>query len=53
MLKPFTNIKKGAPLSIHNFYVPAGGDEPDRSINEKFGHKMDFLDEMEALFKKD
>ncbi|MGC6476013.1 MAG: exodeoxyribonuclease III [Parvibaculales bacterium] len=43
---------KGAPLSVHNFYVPAGGDEPDRTINEKFGHKMDFLDEMEALFKK-
>lgn len=43
---------KGAPLSVHNFYVPAGGDEPDRDINEKFGHKLDFLAEMEAMFKK-
>ena len=22
-------------IIIHNFYVPAGGDEPDRSKNEK------------------
>ena len=35
---------------IHNFYVPAGGDEPDREINEKFGHKLDFLEEMRAHF---
>ncbi|WP_204271854.1 hypothetical protein, partial [Escherichia coli] len=32
----------------HNFYVPAGGDEPDPAINEKFAHKLGFLDEMEA-----
>ena len=33
-------------VRIHNFYVPSGGDEPDRKVNEKFGHKLDFLDEM-------
>jgi exodeoxyribonuclease-3 len=33
---------------LHNFYVPAGGDEPDRERNPKFGHKLDFLAEMEA-----
>ena len=33
-------------IRIHNFYVPAGGDEPDRDKNDKFGHKLDFLDEM-------
>ncbi len=33
-------------IKIHNFYVPSGGDEPDREVNEKFGHKLDFLDEM-------
>ncbi len=38
------------PLTIHNFYVPAGGDEPDRQINPKFGHKLDFLDEMTSWF---
>ncbi|WP_112320563.1 exodeoxyribonuclease III [Oceanibium sediminis] len=35
---------------IHNFYVPAGGDEPDRERNEKFGHKLDFLTEMRDWF---
>jgi exodeoxyribonuclease-3 len=34
------------PLTVHNFYVPAGGDEPDPEINVKFRHKLDFLDEM-------
>ena len=33
---------------IHNFYVPAGGDIPDRDQNEKFGHKLDFITEMTA-----
>jgi exodeoxyribonuclease III len=31
---------------IHNFYVPAGGDIPDREQNVKFGQKLDFLTEM-------
>src|SRR5581483_4021330 len=35
-------------LDIHNFYVPAGGDEPDPAINEKFAHKLAFLDELGA-----
>ena len=33
-------------LELHNFYVPAGGDEPDPEINPKFAHKLAFLDEM-------
>ena len=36
-----------AGTRIHNFYVPAGGDEPDPAINPKFAHKLGFLDEME------
>ncbi len=35
---------------LHNFYVPAGGDVPDADKNEKFAHKLDFLDEMTAWF---
>ena len=35
-----------AATTLHNFYVPAGGDEPDPDINEKFAHKLAFLDEM-------
>ncbi len=33
-----------AGIAIHNFYIPAGGDEPDPEINPKFRHKLDFLD---------
>ena len=36
-------------LLVHNFYVPAGGDEPDPEINPKFRHKLDFLDEMRSV----
>jgi len=38
---------------IHNFYVPAGGDVPDRDVNEKFGQKLDYLTEMRDWFHKD
>lgn len=41
---------KCAGFDLHNIYIPAGGDEPDRIINEKFGHKLDFVDEMNAFF---
>lgn len=37
------------PFILHNFYVPAGGDVPDREKNDKFGHKLDFLEEMKVL----
>lgn len=37
-------------VTIHNFYVPAGGDIPDRQQNEKFGQKLDFLTEMRDVF---
>ncbi|MEM6636995.1 MAG: exodeoxyribonuclease III [Pseudomonadota bacterium] len=40
-------------VTIHNFYVPAGGDVPDRSVNDKFGHKLDFLSEMKQRFAAD
>ena len=30
-------------VTIHNFYVPAGGDVPDREVNEKFGQKLDYV----------
>ena len=33
-------------VEIQNFYVPAGGDLPDRAANPKFDHKLDFLDVM-------
>jgi exodeoxyribonuclease-3 len=35
-------------VEIQNFYVPAGGDEPDRTVNPKFDHKLDFLERLAA-----
>ena len=37
-------------VTVHNFYVPAGGDVPDRAVNEKFGQKLDYLTEMRDWF---
>ena len=38
---------------IHNFYVPAGGDVPDREANAKFGQKLDYLTDMRDFFGQD
>ncbi|CUH75548.1 exodeoxyribonuclease III [Tropicibacter naphthalenivorans] len=38
-------------VTIHNFYVPAGGDVPDREVNVKFGQKLDYLAEMRDYFR--
>ncbi len=38
-------------VTLHNFYVPAGGDVPDREANEKFGQKLDYLTEMRDWFR--
>ncbi|KAB7614480.1 exodeoxyribonuclease III [Amylibacter sp. SFDW26] len=38
-------------MTIHNFYVPAGGDVADREVNEKFGQKLDYLADMRDWFK--
>jgi len=37
------------PLTIHNLYIPAGGDVADRAVNPKFAHKLDFLAELEVF----
>jgi exodeoxyribonuclease-3 len=37
-------------FELHNLYIPAGGDIPDRNQNEKFGHKLDFVDELTQYF---
>ncbi len=42
----------GGTLRVHNFYVPAGGDEPDPEINPKFAHKLSFLDELIDWFRQ-
>jgi exodeoxyribonuclease-3 len=42
----------GAPVALHNFYVPAGGDIPDPAANPKFAHKLAFIAEAQAYFAK-
>jgi exodeoxyribonuclease-3 len=41
------------PMTIHTLYVPAGGDEPDPEINDKFAHKLQFIDELGEWFGGD
>ncbi len=41
-----------AGVEVQNFYIPAGGDEPDRAINPKFDHKLDFFERLTALMAK-
>lgn len=39
-------------FELHNLYIPAGGYEPDPAVNDKFQHKLDFVDEMADWFPK-
>ena len=39
---------KVAGVEIQNFYIPAGGDIPDRELNPKFDHKLDFYEKLTA-----
>lgn len=38
-------------VTIHNLYVPAGGETPDPAANGKFAHKLAFLDRMQAHYR--
>ncbi len=38
-------------VTIHNCYVPAGGDIPDRALNVKFGQKLDYLSQLRDHFR--
>lgn len=46
----YVTLESGA--EVHNFYVPAGGDEPDPAVNDKFAHKLAFLEDMAAWSKR-
>lgn len=37
-------------VEIQNFYIPAGGDIPDRALNPKFDHKLDFVERLAGGF---
>lgn len=44
------NQTTNRPIHIHCLYIPAGGYEPDPEENDKFAHKLDFIDEMTQWF---
>jgi exodeoxyribonuclease-3 len=37
-----------AGVEIQNFYIPAGGDVADRTLNPKFDHKLDYYERLTA-----
>ncbi len=39
-------------LEVHNIYLPAGGDIPDPAQNDKFAHKLDFLERLGPGYRK-
>jgi len=41
---------KNLSFEFHNFYIPAGGDIADPKENEKFKHKLDFIENMRTYF---
>ena len=38
------------PVTLHDFYVPAGGDVPDPAANPKYAHKLRFVEEATRYF---
>lgn len=37
-------------VEVHNLYIPAGGDVPDRALNPKFDHKLDVFERLARRF---
>jgi exodeoxyribonuclease-3 len=44
----FVTLRGG--VELHNVYVPAGGDIPDPEANDKFAHKLRFVDALARWF---
>ncbi len=44
------SVRLPGGIELHNFYVPAGGDIPDPEANDKFAHKLRFVEEMTGWF---
>ncbi|WP_308915848.1 exodeoxyribonuclease III [Jannaschia sp. LMIT008] len=40
-------------VTVHNCYVPAGGDVADRDANPKFGQKLDYMTSLRDAFHAD
>jgi len=39
-------------VELHDIYIPACGDVPDPTLNDKFAHKLGFVDELAAWFPR-
>jgi exodeoxyribonuclease III len=46
------SVRFDSGLELHNFYVPAGGDIPNREENPYYGYKLDYIEAMHAWFAK-
>ncbi len=46
------SVRFANEVEVHNFYVPAGGDIPDRVENPYYGYKLDYIDAMHNWFAK-
>ncbi|HVY90156.1 MAG TPA: exodeoxyribonuclease III, partial [Hyphomonadaceae bacterium] len=42
---------KVAGFELHDLYVPAGADIPDPAVNDKFAHKLDFIERMHDFYQ--
>lgn len=47
----FRTEKSAQPVELHCLYVPAGGDEPDPETNDKFAHKLAFVEDAAHWFR--
>ena len=45
--------KHSSGIKIHSIYIPAGGDIPDAQENEKFAHKLGFVNALGDYFAND
>ncbi|RCL03747.1 MAG: exodeoxyribonuclease III [Candidatus Tokpelaia sp. JSC161] len=45
-------VNIGRKIHIHNFYIPAGGDEADPESNPQFAYKLEFLQKMKNIFNQ-
>ncbi len=43
---------KVAGFEVQNLYVPAGADIPDPELNDKFAHKLDFIERMHDVLRR-
>lgn len=43
-------LEEHGGVILHDFYVPAGGDIPDAGMNDKFAHKLAFVEEATHWF---